>query len=1199
MPLLEGRYTPDPAHPEIYYDVPLAVDQSGTLTTPSGGGGAANVGLPADPVASSDSGVWSLISLLKRVATKLVVGGGTRAQSLSTTLSAESVSGTLATLNNSVLISAVNAGTISLDIAGTYSGTITVYGTVVATGYKKYLANIPAGQIGAFLIDCAGYQNVSAEMTAYTSGTATINMQSSIASKLPAMGQGSSVDATRVTFSGESSLLNLGSLNATTANLSCSNSGSVGIEVFGSYVGVLTIEVSMFGLSWTSIGSLASGQTGSTVFNTAGYGLIRARMSAWTSGSPAVILATSIAPIGSANLAMGQGLATSATQRVVLPNNLVSGTLAANLATTPVLNAINAGSVSIDITGAFGGTIVLQGSATGTGWKNLSNFYSPTIATFNVGGYSQIRAIMTGYGSGSPVVTIQSSTAPSDKIAIDSWGANIGQGIGGYYGSLRTNLAYDNINSSLSALNAFISVAAANAGTVSLEVSGTYVGIITISGSVTPSGTRKPIQALASGQTGVFTIPVAGYQNVFATMTAYTSGTAVIDLQSSIASQGATPVIGNGTGAAAQRVTLGSELMPAMTFNASGLNSPLIDVTNAGTIAVDILGTYSGVLRVRGRVTGGGWNDIQDFGGGLQKTFLFNVAGYSEVRITSPTWVSGSATVIVQSSTVPLIPAVQPVSLDAIGTAVAKSYGTGTGGTLRTVSASESANANLAALSAQTFVLSVNAASVSIEISNTYVGVIEIAGAVSISGTKKPLLTLSSGQIGVFTLPVSGYGVVFATMTAYTSGTAVVAMQSSIAPQGSTAVTGNGNATAATRIISANESTSVALGSPGAVTGNVSAINAGTVGIEVSGVYAGILVVEGSIGGTVWQTITALTSGQTGFINSSIAGYSLVRARMSTWTSGAATVALQTSLAGGSSSGGVIQGLTGLTDRSGSITVGGTAQVLAVANSTRNISGFWLQNTSLDWLYVNDLTTANITSYAIAPGAEWNPAVISNGAISIFGAITGQTWIAREWNAPSGSQTLIVATPTGQQPSTGSYPMVPAADYLETNSVTWIATVAGVGYAVGERLVQSFKSTGATALFRWYNLDQQTLITSPTPAQIASNLEIFIKADTKGRSIVRNRTTTGTTTSVASTTTSATVLAANSLRGGAKLCNNSTSLFYGLYGSGVASSSNYSFILSGLVGGIPGIEEIPYGYEGIVTGVWATANGNLIITEMV
>lgn len=87
------------------------------------------------------------------------------------------------------------------------------------------------------------------------------------------------------------------------------------------------------------------------------------------------------------------------------------------------------------------------------------------------------------------------------------------------------------------------------------------------------------------------------------------------------------------------------------------------------------------------------------------------------------------------------------------------------------------------------------------------------------------------------------------------------------------------------------------------------------------------------------------------------------------------------------------------TDRSSTITSGGTAQVLMAANANRG--GFAFQNLSSSDLYINDVGTAAATgsSLKIPAGAlyetpiHWTP----TGAISVFGATTSQAFAAREW----------------------------------------------------------------------------------------------------------------------------------------------------------------------------------------------------------
>jgi len=100
-------------------------------------------------------------------------------------------------------------------------------------------------------------------------------------------------------------------------------------------------------------------------------------------------------------------------------------------------------------------------------------------------------------------------------------------------------------------------------------------------------------------------------------------------------------------------------------------------------------------------------------------------------------------------------------------------------------------------------------------------------------------------------------------------------------------------------------------------------------------------------------------------------------------------------------------------------------------------------------------------------------------------------------------------------------------------------------------------------------------------------------------------TTSGTATrsNVAAAIVAGVVLAANPLRKGARILNDSSAIFYGLYGPGIASSTNYSFVLAPLTAspivpvGLPSFADIPFGFTGVVSGVSSTAIGNLRITE--
>lgn len=89
-----------------------------------------------------------------------------------------------------------------------------------------------------------------------------------------------------------------------------------------------------------------------------------------------------------------------------------------------------------------------------------------------------------------------------------------------------------------------------------------------------------------------------------------------------------------------------------------------------------------------------------------------------------------------------------------------------------------------------------------------------------------------------------------------------------------------------------------------------------------------------------------------------------------------------------------------LTNISGSLTAGGTAQNAAGANSSRR--GFFIQNihaSSSLWISTLATAVADQPSIEIKPGAlyESPPGGCGGGAISVIGATTGQKWVGREW----------------------------------------------------------------------------------------------------------------------------------------------------------------------------------------------------------
>lgn len=85
---------------------------------------------------------------------------------------------------------------------------------------------------------------------------------------------------------------------------------------------------------------------------------------------------------------------------------------------------------------------------------------------------------------------------------------------------------------------------------------------------------------------------------------------------------------------------------------------------------------------------------------------------------------------------------------------------------------------------------------------------------------------------------------------------------------------------------------------------------------------------------------------------------------------------------------------------------------------------------------------------------------------------------------------------------------------------------------------------------------------------------------------------TGTLSNVAGSATSVTVLAANVLRKGAIVVNDSASICYLKFGS-TASATSFTAKLQP-----DAYYEVPYGYTGILTGIWDIATGSARVTEV-
>lgn len=136
------------------------------------------------------------------------------------------------------------------------------------------------------------------------------------------------------------------------------------------------------------------------------------------------------------------------------------------------------------------------------------------------------------------------------------------------------------------------------------------------------------------------------------------------------------------------------------------------------------------------------------------------------------------------------------------------------------------------------------------------------------------------------------------------------------------------------------------------------------------------------------------------------------------------------------------------------------------------------------------------------------------------------------------------------------------------------------------------KGTGTGGSLTQRVIVDSSQLTTVGQAVMASSTPVVIASNQSAVPIKSNASATGTQTSVASSATDVTILASNANRLGAMVYNDSTQILYLLQGSGTSSNTNYSVQL---VAGA--YYEVPFGYTGVLKGLWASANGNARVTE--
>jgi hypothetical protein len=117
-------------------------------------------------------------------------------------------------------------------------------------------------------------------------------------------------------------------------------------------------------------------------------------------------------------------------------------------------------------------------------------------------------------------------------------------------------------------------------------------------------------------------------------------------------------------------------------------------------------------------------------------------------------------------------------------------------------------------------------------------------------------------------------------------------------------------------------------------------------------------------------------------------------------------------------------------------------------------------------------------------------------------------------------------------------------------------------------------------------------VKAASTAAVATDPAMVVAVSPTTPVITVQQTATAGTTQPASSITSVTILGTNSGRKGACIYNDSTSAVYVLFGA-TASATVFTVKLAA-----GAYYEVPFGYTGIITGIWVTANGNARVTEI-
>lgn len=200
--------------------------------------------------------------------------------------------------------------------------------------------------------------------------------------------------------------------------------------------------------------------------------------------------------------------------------------------------------------------------------------------------------------------------------------------------------------------------------------------------------------------------------------------------------------------------------------------------------------------------------------------------------------------------------------------------------------------------------------------------------------------------------------------------------------------------------------------------------------------------------------------------------------------------------------------------------------------------------------------------------------------------------------SPSGSEEALVVRniPSGTQSISFSSSLPAGTNAIGKLSANAGVTIGAVEIASAQTLSTLTTLTGSSVAHDGvdsgnpHKIGGKASSTAPTDVAAADRVDGWF--DLKGRLITVAKAGTAAVTQVASSATNVTVLSSNTARVGATVQNDSTQILYLKLGTTASTTSYTCKMASG------SYYEVPFGYTGIIDGIWASANGFAYVTEI-